>query len=343
MNSEDRIRGMVLGGALGDALGAPHEFRDNRVDNYTGVLQHRLHLRTQYNERWGDIGQYTDDTEMSIALGRSLISRNGYDHETVTMNYMVWANDLAWDKVMRKAFTDEGKTVTPCMGRNTRKLLYGHRTYVTFLRKWHDAHDGMPEQELSQSNGCLMRASPLAVLNNVTAVEMDCRTTNPSPVTVDTCRVYYYLLRSVLLGYDAKSAMTFAEAQVRTPEVASVFLEVRSDVLRNLASNKGHCLHGLYCTLVCLDTGASYEMCMDWIIRMHPGSDTDTNAAIAGCVLGALRGYSGLINNPMTSSNASLLLTRNMLNGPNPRPPVYGLNDFDSYCGGLARLLEASL
>jgi ADP-ribosylglycohydrolase len=28
--TDDRIRGMFLGGALGDALGAPHEFRTSK-------------------------------------------------------------------------------------------------------------------------------------------------------------------------------------------------------------------------------------------------------------------------------------------------------------------------
>jgi len=43
MSSLDKIRGMFMGAFLGDALGAPHEFRGSGHLVYTGILEHKTY------------------------------------------------------------------------------------------------------------------------------------------------------------------------------------------------------------------------------------------------------------------------------------------------------------
>lgn len=146
----NHIRGMVLGAALGDALGAPHEFRNQvPLGRYTGRLEHPLVVvrRFQGGRLAGNVGQITDDTEMMIALADALIARGGaYDRGLAAARYLAWANSKC-----------------PFLGGNTRKLFVGVKTVAGYQGRW-SALRAKPEADWSQSNGCLMRCAPLAVL-----------------------------------------------------------------------------------------------------------------------------------------------------------------------------------
>lgn len=66
----DKLRGGILGLALGDCLGAPFEFRYSLSLNfYNGRLQYPTKLKSRYGPiQHTVVGQVTDDTTMSIAL-----------------------------------------------------------------------------------------------------------------------------------------------------------------------------------------------------------------------------------------------------------------------------------
>ena len=163
----NRLKGMILGGALGDALGAPHEFRYQKKD-YTGKMEKTLILQSRWQgKRTGVIGQITDDTEMTLCLWRSIFVNNDYDRRQALMNYLEWANSKTW-----------------AMGRNTRALLLGVKTE----KGYNGRVAKQDKNDISQSNGCLMRCSPLAILGVTgkdwrTAVDQDCNLTNPTAVS----------------------------------------------------------------------------------------------------------------------------------------------------------------
>lgn len=71
MNTIDRILGCLYGGAIGDALGAPYE----------GYMPHQLpaHI-AEFGEYDGSpLGQYTDDTQMTLATLESIVECEGID------------------------------------------------------------------------------------------------------------------------------------------------------------------------------------------------------------------------------------------------------------------------
>jgi len=186
----DRVRGMLYGAALGDALGAPHEFRNQvPLARYTGSLEHSVTLvrRFQGGRLIGNVAQCTDDTEMTIALADSIIAGAGaYRAEAAAKQYIAWANSS-----------------TPFLGNNTRALFHGIKTYRGYENRWEGAHS-VPEESWSQSNGCLMRCSPLAVLQSAdwrAGAELDCRLTNPHPVCIDSVRSYICAMRAACGGY----------------------------------------------------------------------------------------------------------------------------------------------
>ena len=133
----DRATGVVLGAAVGDALGAPFEFAPR------GTFSARLPDRRP--DGVGDMigggafgwepGEFTDDTQMGLALARSLLDRGGYDPEDLWRRWQVWA----------RTSSDVGNTIRAAL----------HH------REWADVEH--PDPEMTAGNGALMRAFPLAL------------------------------------------------------------------------------------------------------------------------------------------------------------------------------------
>lgn len=87
---KDKIYGVILGHALGDALGSPVELFP--FTHYSDNLNTPI---TKYNRTYGKqisvLGQVSDDTELAIVLTKTIIS--GYTKEKAVINYMLWANN----------------------------------------------------------------------------------------------------------------------------------------------------------------------------------------------------------------------------------------------------------
>jgi ADP-ribosylglycohydrolase len=256
------------------------------------------------------IGQVTDDSEMSLALLRTLINDHGYNKEHIIMSYLRWANSGGW-----------------MIGKNTRALLRG----VTTLKGYNNRIDkvlALPISERSQSNGAMMRASPLALLWDNGPVVEDVQITNPNPVSIDCNLVYISALRLALQGLDGPSIFKQIKPLSQTQEVRNVLDQVEKREARNIAENKGWCLHALWCAMMTITSFTNYSEAMHWIITSQPGSDTDTNACISGALIGAMLGFEQMQKEPSTSKNIEILLTANTDNGPTPRPIEYSPRDF---------------
>ena len=73
----DKSIGMFLGLAIGDALGAPLEFKeasppDKFLKKFTTGGSHNV-----------SIGEWTDDTSMALAMGTSLIENQSFDADDI--------------------------------------------------------------------------------------------------------------------------------------------------------------------------------------------------------------------------------------------------------------------
>ena len=72
----EQVTGVLLGGALGDALGAPFE---GRAADDSRVLPSR--------------GVFTDDTELTLATCEAIVAARGLDPEAVAKRYAAWFRD----------------------------------------------------------------------------------------------------------------------------------------------------------------------------------------------------------------------------------------------------------
>ena len=65
----EHFKGCIIGGAIGDALGAPIEFIS--IDKIRSYFGHQG--LTDYSEAYGRIGAFTDDTQMTLFTAEGLI------------------------------------------------------------------------------------------------------------------------------------------------------------------------------------------------------------------------------------------------------------------------------
>ncbi len=145
----DRGGGAYLGLAIGDALGATVEFLTPRE------------IRDQYGEHrdilgggWLRLrkGRVTDDTEMSLALGRSILTAGGVEAGAIAEAFSEW---------MRTKPVDIGHTVR-------RGISLYRSTGVTEV----------PKNDYDAGNGACMRALPIALYT----LGADLRETSPRPI-----------------------------------------------------------------------------------------------------------------------------------------------------------------
>lgn len=337
----DGIRGSLVGKFLADAAGAPFEFPIKGVEKtYTDDI--RLH--TTYKFRWQPAvcipaGQVTDDSTMTCALIHSM--ETDYVASEAVLAYIDWsrttplvgANTRALFRDI-KANTERGKLTGFCkkFARRFRRYPYFSKTkgatrrrilplmcsFLVPLRKDKTGSsesvqsfsvddpeqytDFAPEQ---QSNGSLMRCSPLAVLEKDEPAIIDCYLTNPNRINVEASVCYIHAVRACLKGKTDKRAIYNEALEKATePLVRKALMEAGYSMFRDVEQKKtkGWVLHTLYIAFYAFLHFDRFVDAMRWIIAEKKG-DTDTNAAVAGALLGAYIGYDKLVEDPVVKHN----------------------------------------
>jgi ADP-ribosylglycohydrolase/fructose-1,6-bisphosphatase/inositol monophosphatase family enzyme len=258
-----RAQGCLLGQLAGDSLGALVEFATAQevARRYPGGP--RL---LEDGGTWGILaGQPTDDSEMALALARSILDNGGYEPEAALRAYREWQASQPFD-----------------MGNTVRAALAGR-----------------PDPD-SQANGSLMRASPLGVFAHAAspdeAVRMaraDSGLTHPNPVCGDAVAAYVVAIRHAVVhgdGPDAayRAALEWAAGEGALPTVVGALRQAAESPPVCDGASQGFVLIALRNAFYELLHAESLEAGV--VATVGRGGDTDTNAAIAGALLGAVHG-----------------------------------------------------
>lgn len=295
----DKILGMFIGGALGDALGSPHELM-TQEKNYTGILQFPVVLRSRFNNStpcYTSIGQVSDDTEMCSLLADSLLENGGYNRKDVLTRYLYWASH----------------ETTRAIGKNTKNLFQSSSrgnpiAIETYQKRMAKIEEGAREN--MQSNGALMRCAPLVFFTQ-NEFEEDCMLTNPNSFSIETNRIFLNLL--------AQAFSQPISEKIRTEDIYTRIIypessiQLLNDVPRRLGDyisnlnckQKGWCVYPLASAFYGLQFNRFSDMVDNLILR---GGDCDTNACVAGYLWGATYGYTAMKSDPVTSNNIYSLL-----------------------------------
>lgn len=257
-----RIQGCWLGQLTGDALGSMVEFKPA-----PWLQQHYPQGLREIGPSavWQTLaGQPTDDSELALMLARTLLADGAYLEEHIRDSYRWWYDGGPFD-----------------IGHTIRAALQGH-----------------PNPN-SQANGALMRQSPLAIWGHAMSpdelaevVKTDTRLTHPHPVCADASAAFIVALAAVIReGLDARQAYQRALAWCTSHGAAeSVVGALRAavDIPPDFGHNQGWVLVALQNAFHVALHAPSFEQGM--VATVMGGGDTDTNAAIAGALLGAIHG-----------------------------------------------------
>ena len=263
---KNRKKGAFYGLAVGDALGAAVEFREQgsfpEVTGYRGNGPHLL-----------GPGQWTDDTSMALALADSLAQ--GWSKEDQLARYCNWMQNGKYS-VTGHLF-DIG-TTTRCGLNNF--IESGTTTNNT------NAEDS--------GNGSIMRLAPVPIkyhnLSNEELAEKareSSETTHGSIFAKDAC-VYMATVIAALINGESKECLT--ERWWGWEDKP----ELNSTVYEYIFSNKGprgtgFVLESLHAALWAFKTSDSFEEAV--LKAVNLGDDSDTTGAVCGQFAGAFWGY----------------------------------------------------
>lgn len=298
----NKIKGMLYSVCLGDALGLPFEFRFSSHSNYTGNLSdNRLNRKNRYgNNTIFDYGQLSDDSEMTIILLRHIYKYNNIVTEELVKDYIDWAN-----------------IPTTCsMGKNTKLLFKNIKTYKGYLNRYKKIDN------TNQSNGHLMRSTPLSLFDNCEFWDKECRITNPHPTCIYVNRIYINMLRKALNNIDKQIIICDAIYECSNSnikELEEVIYQIKSNINRDTSQCKGWVIHSIYCVLYCFIHFNTIAEVMEWIINQK--GDTDTNGAIVCGLFGAYIGYDELFK--QQKDNINILYNCDTSGGNKIRPDIY--------------------
>jgi len=257
----NRALAAFLGLAIGDALGATTEFMS------PGEIKAKFKVhRKMIGGGWLGVkaGQVTDDTEMSLAIARAIVAKNGWDLTQIADNFVTW---------MRGKPIDIGSTV-----RKGIRLYMTQNTLEVPLNEW-DA-----------GNGAVMRMAPVALLS-YGSVELlkkyaleQARLTHHHVLSDAGCITVGKMVHGAINGIDR------FELHALTRELTDEFPTFKFNKYKGQAS--GYVVETLQTVFHYLFATATFEECLTGVINQ--GGDADTTGAIAGMIAGAFYGLDAI-------------------------------------------------
>lgn len=288
---KNRFLAVLPGLAIGDALGAPVEFRKEAEL----AASHPGGVRELTGGGIWKAGEPTDDTQLALHLAESLVAAGRYDPTDLSTRLIQWLNSKPKD-----------------IGNLTRSALEnlraGDSPEESGAIAWEDSG------RKSAGNGSVMYCAPIGLrhLNAQDYLVEDAarisRITHYDPRCVGGCVAIATAIAGLVRGDDdaleraARAGGTISDdvrlvverAQARPPEA----LRVDGDDL-------GFVLITLELAFSALAHAESFE---DGLVRVvSKGGDADTNGAVAGALLGAKFGRNAL---PERWTKATLAVPR---------------------------------
>lgn len=270
-----RALGAVLGSAVGDALGAPFEFGPE------GAFCARFPKAGHGGEMCGgggwDPGEATDDTQMAVLVGESLVEHGGADLPDVFRRFQRWAAAGPKD-----------------IGLQTEDVL-------TNGAPWDLAADRHFQiNQHAAGNGALMRAATSAVYfaRDGREATMDAgrrlsALTHGDPAAWEGTATFHELVRIALAGGDPLAALPETLAALHPGHRARYAVVLAPDWHPDRATEfNGAVWPCLGSAVWALRTTDSYEDAVRAAVDL--GGDTDTVAAVTGGLAGAVYGAGGV-------------------------------------------------
>lgn len=294
MFSQDQLRGVIYGQAVGDALGLGTEFlsKSEVAEYYPQGLHHYTDIvQDGHRSRWVR-GDWTDDTDQMLCIFDSLLEQQQLDIQDIAGRIYQWA-------------THGGMGI----GMTVLSVLQAPQ----FLRDPHAAARLVWKNSgrRGAANGAVMRTAILGVWQYdqpeqvMWQAEQVCKITHYDPRCVASCVAVSWLISAFLRGHRDTNAL-MAEAldkvalyDLSVSEYVDAIIDQPLEALDldeglnpGEPNRIGYTLTALGAGLWALRHATSFADGITQVI--HEGGDADTNAAVAGALLGAKFGFAGI-------------------------------------------------
>ncbi len=313
-NYLDKSKGMLVGLAVGDALGAPVEF------GYSSdfIRKIKKNLEHFFDSPRGGKGEWTDDTSMALCIADSLLEKGGYDSYDIMDRYVRW---------LKEGYRTPDNKPALDVGFQTRKAIEEYKSYPAISKNF--------QKTDSAGNGAIMRLAPIIIANTfpdkkyqtlkeafkqgkLTAepenkngeyinqkdidptlkmAELSCRETHDSIAAITTTELFATALYCALHGLPKQNIVTYCSRWLNNKEYDEFYLGNSCDLINRALGKDGKNLRDLEgyivdCFVISLWGLINFDSFKDGMMAVIClGGDTDTNAACYGQLAGAFYGY----------------------------------------------------
>lgn len=282
----NRIKGIFYGQAIGDALGLGTEFlsKDQVKEYYPNGLAHYSQIfQDKHRSRW-EMGDWTDDTDQFICICNSIIKTGKVDELAFAEELYAWFKDkpLGIGHTVLKVLSLPQFTKSPHKGAELIWKLSRNK---------------------SASNGAIMRTSILGIYEFwdydkvVFNTENICKVTHWDPRCVGSCVIVNAIISEILHNdrmMNSDEVIQIGEKyDHRIKEFVGLSLSKNIADLNLAEPNSiGYTLKAMAAGLWAYFNASDFETGIFEIINQ--GGDADTNASVAGSLLGAKFGFNSL-------------------------------------------------
>ncbi|MFV8754829.1 inositol monophosphatase family protein [Nannocystaceae bacterium ST9] len=284
-----RARGCLYGQFAGDSLGSLVEFAEARA--IARVYPGGVRWLADGGAFDTIAGQSTDDSELASMLARTLVAERRFDDEAIARAYARWCGSQPFD-----IGTTTSNALHPALA-----ALEQGGSAADAARRAAARYNGA-----SQANGALMRVSPLGIFGWRTPIDelaalarREAALTHPNPVCLDASALFVVCIAHAIASGPTPSelhafALDWATRVELHVDVITCVREAGEGPPPEFQAQMGWLRIALGNAFFQLVHARTLEAgVVDTVGR---GGDTDTNAAIAGALLGAVHGAAAIPN-----------------------------------------------
>lgn len=257
----DKKLGMFLGLAIGDALGAPLEFQKSRdpqnyLTHYSSGGPHNV-----------SVGEWTDDTSMSLALAKSLVEKRMFDADDIMNKFCLWFQQGKY--CTRDKCFDIGNTIYDALNSYSNSVKYN---------EFRQPYRGRVTEDTS-GNGALMRMAPVII------------------VSKDVHEAVRLAIQQTLLTHGSelciKYSIMFAEELFLGKSIPKYSqYKLPDNIKRENVMSGGFVKETYEAAWWAFSSSNSFEDCI--IKAVNRGHDADTTGAVSGMLAGRFYGLSNI-------------------------------------------------
>lgn len=314
-----RFTGCLLGGAVGDALGAPVEFMKR------AEILHRLGSEgiTKYEPAYGRLGAITDDTQMTLFTAEGLIRAwvRGRCRGITTYSGVTRSAYLRWLITQDERYDDiESNNGWLFKQRELHNRRAPGNTCISALRRLRDSDENTAQND-SKGCGSVMRVAPVGLFawhfrreNPQQTFELGIELaalTHGHPTGILTAGVFAVLILALADGLTLLDALKIAKDCLRTkPDNEETLLAIEmaeSLAVQGMPHDEAIVKLGqgwvaeealaisIYCALVARNFKHGVLLAVN-----HDG-DSDSTGSITGNLLGVIHGVNAIPTEWLTS------------------------------------------